>query len=238
MSGVSPDRVFVVLAGSEPVARSIAREIPPDAYVVAADSGLHVAGSLELLVDHLVGDLDSADPALVDAAIAGGTTVERHPADKDATDLELAIDAARARGARRIMVVDGGGDRFDHLLGNLALLGSPRLAGVRIEAFVGTARVVVARGREAAVQVHGPPGSLVTLLAVGGAARGVATEGLRYPLHGEDLPAGSTRGVSNELIGDRASVVLDEGILLVVQPFALEPAVEAVPTADKRGGGR
>ena len=109
---------------------------------------------------------------LVDAAIASGTTVERHPAEKDATDLELAFDAARARGARRIVLVDGGGDRLDHLLGNIALLASPALAGVQVEAYAGTARLAVARGGERPVAISGLPGSLVTLLAAGG--RGAA----------------------------------------------------------------
>ena len=67
-----------------------------------------------------------------------GTTVDRHPAEKDATDLELAFDAAIARGARRVVLVDGGGDRLDHLLGNLLLLASPAFAGVEVEAFCGT----------------------------------------------------------------------------------------------------
>src|SRR6478752_4504313 len=128
----------IVFAGSRPVAPEIRGWLPPGADVIAADSGLGVATALGLHVDHLVGDLDSADAAAVSAAEAAGTTVDRHPAEKDATDLELALDAAIARGAHRIVVVDGGGDRLDHLLGNLLLLASDAFAGVQIEAFSGT----------------------------------------------------------------------------------------------------
>ena len=209
----------IVFAGSTPVPPALRDRLPEGAGVIAADSGLHVADALGLHVDLLVGDLDSADASRVDAAAASGTTIERHPAEKDATDLELAFDAARARGASRIVVVDGGGDRLDHLLGNLALLASPALAGVQVEAYAGTARLAVARGGEPAVEIHGPPGSLVTLLAAGGPARGIITEGLRYPLHCEELAPGTSRGVSNELVGGSAAVGLESGILLVVQPF-------------------
>jgi thiamine pyrophosphokinase len=219
VSGDESKAVAVVFAGSVPVPSQLCRRLPARAVVIAADSGLRVADALGLPVDLLVGDLDSADPALVEAAIASGTIVERHPAEKDATDLELAFDAALARGARRIVLVDGGGDRLDHLLGNLALLGSVALAGVQVEAYVGTARLAVARGGESPVDVSGPPGSLVTLLAVGGSARGIVTEGLRYPLRGEDLEPGTTRGVSNELTGNVGAVRLEGGTLLVVQPF-------------------
>jgi thiamine pyrophosphokinase len=46
----------------------------------------------------------------------------------------------------------------------------------------------------------------------------VRTRDLLYPLVDEDLPVGSTRGVSNELVAARAAVSLREGVLLVVQP--------------------
>jgi thiamine pyrophosphokinase len=213
------DSVVIVFAGSDPVPAALLARLPAPAIVIAADSGLGVAEALAVHVDVLVGDLDSADPKLVDAAVAAGTIVERHPAEKDATDLELAFDAALTRGARRITLVDGGGDRLDHLLGNVQLMASSALAGVELEAYVGTARVTVARGGDPPLDIVGPPGALVTLLAMGGPARGIVTDGLRYPLRGETLEPGTTRGVSNELVGGRAAVGLETGTLLVVQPF-------------------
>ncbi len=59
-------------------------------------------------------------------------------------------------------------------------------------------------------------GSLVTLLPVGGPARGIVTEGLQYPLRDETLTPGTTRGVSNVLATNEASVVLADGTLLVI----------------------
>jgi thiamine pyrophosphokinase len=211
--------VAIVFAGSVPVAAALRERLPAAAGVIAADSGLHVADALGVHVDLLVGDLDSAQSSLVDAASSRGMMVERHPAEKDATDLELAFDAALTRGARRIVLVDGGGDRLDHLLGNIALLASPALAGVQIEAYAGTARLAVARGGEGPVPISGVPGSLVTLLATGEVARGIVTEGLRYPLRCEELTPGTTRGVSNELVDRSGSVELQTGTLVVVQPF-------------------
>jgi len=227
MNGIAPVPVAVVFAGSRPVAPALFDRLPADADIVAADSGLGVATALGLHVHHLVGDLDSADPSAVRAAVASGTTVDRHPAEKDATDLELAFDAAIARGAGRITLVDGGGDRLDHLLGNLLLLASPALAGIQTEAFCGTARISVARGGDPPLAIEGTPGSFVTLLPVGGAARGIVTDGLRYPLDGEELAPGTTRGVSNELVTGWASVWLSSGTLLVVQPFAAAASVGA-----------
>ena len=211
-------RFAIVLAGGDPVGSHLRAKLPAGAYVVAADSGVHLAPGLDVHVDCVVGDMDSADPAAVDDAEQRGATIERHPAEKDATDLELALLAAHRHGVDHIVIVGGAGGRLDHFLANVALVASPRFADVRVEAWFGDAWVSVVRGGDAAIDIDGAPGELLTLLPVGGDARGITTKGLEYPLHREDLPLGTTRGVSNVVADRPASVVLDEGTLLVVQP--------------------
>lgn len=205
----------VVFAGGDPVPTRWAAHLPAGALVIAADSGLRNAAAFGRPPDLVVGDLDSADPADVEDAVASGAEVERHPEAKDRTDLELALLVALDRGARHAIVVGGGGGRVDHFLAGGLLLASPDLAGLEIEAFVGDARLAVVRTHRG---FAGEPGSLLSLLAVGGPARGVRTRGLRFPLHGETLAPGSTRGVSNEMEDHRAEVSLDAGVILAVQP--------------------
>jgi thiamine pyrophosphokinase len=205
----------VVFAGGCPPAPGALADIAAGTILIAADSGLGHARAAGLVVDVVVGDLDSVDPADLDAAIADGSTVERHPADKDATDLELALHAARARGARRVVVVGAGGGRLDHFLANALLLASPDFADLEIEARIGDATATVVRD---SVEIDGRPGDLVTLLPLGGAARGIRTEGLRWALLDEDLNPGSSRGVSNELADPTARITLTDGVLLVVRP--------------------
>jgi thiamine pyrophosphokinase len=208
--------VALVFAGGDPVDGDVAARLPQSGVtVVAADSGVEHALAIGRGVDLVIGDFDSADPAAVDTAVAGGAEVRRYPSDKDQSDLELALHAARAGGARRVIVVGGYGGRLDHSLANALLLASPSFADLDIEALVGDARITVIH-REA--RLTGAPGELCSLLAVGGTARGVRTRGLRYPLEGEDLLPGSTRGVSNEFSEPVATVSLDHGALLAVQP--------------------
>jgi thiamine pyrophosphokinase len=185
------------------------------ATVIAADSGLEPALALGLEVAAVVGDMDSVDPGVLAAATEAGIPIERHPEAKDATDLALALDAAVARHPQRIVVVTGAGDRLDHTLSLAQLLTSPRTAGVEVEAWVGNAHLSVVRD---ATVLRGAPGDLVSLVPLNGPAFGIVTDGLLYPLHDEDLPAGSTRGVSNELAAPEASVRLRSGVLLAVQP--------------------
>ncbi len=221
----------VVFAGGDEPAPGALDDIPAGSVLVAADSGLRHAHACGFVVDVVVGDLDSVDAADLDAAIAAGSVVERHPLDKDATDLELALATARARGAQRVVVVGAGGGRLDHFLANMLLLASPEFADLEIEARIGAAIAAVVRD---AIEIAGRPGDLVTLLPLGGPALGIRTSGLQWPLVGEDLLSGSSRGVSNELAAPRARVSVDSGVLLVVRPGPVlrrDPPVPTVPTA-------
>jgi thiamine pyrophosphokinase len=211
-------REVVVLTGGDPVRGELAPLLPAGATVVAADSGLAAARTLGLDVDLVVGDMDSVDPDLLAAAEAAGTRIERHPAAKDATDLAIAMDAASGLGADRLTVVGGHGGRLDHLLAGALLLASDAYRHLEVVALMGPATVTVVRGT---AELSGTPGELVSLLAVHGPARQVTTDGLLYPLTGEDLAPGSTRGVSNELARPTATIRLHAGVLLAVQPGEL-----------------
>ena len=199
--------------------RAALPSLDEDAIVIAADAGVHEAERLDLHVDVLVGDLDSADAAAVARVEAAGGRVDRHPADKDASDLELALVAAAVADARQVLVLGGDGGRLDHLLGNAFLLASTRFADLRIDAVLGAASIHVVRDERT---MEGTPGELVSLFAAGGLARGVSTDGLRWRLDADTLAPGSTRGLSNEFVGAIASVRVGDGVVLVVRPGAEE----------------
>jgi thiamine pyrophosphokinase len=214
--GVS-NEIVVVIAGGEAPRPEAVLAVPLGATVVAADRGLDHALALGLEVALAVGDFDSASPEAVAAAEAAGTRIVRHPVDKDATDLELALDAALALRPARIVVLADDGGRLDHLLATLLLLGAPRYDAVQIDAYVGAAQVHVIRDERA---FEGEPGELVSLLALHGPAEGIRTEGFAYTLAGETLEPGSSRGVSNVFAAHTARVTLGRGLLIAVRPGA------------------
>ncbi len=207
--------VVVVVAGGAPSPEPPAGFVPDGAPAVAADSGLYLAERLGLAVAVAVGDFDSVDAETLERFAASGTEIDRHHPAKDRTDLELALDRARALRARRVVVLAGGGGRLDHLIGNALLLGSPRYAGMTIDACFGPARLHVVRDH---VELLGEVGEIVTLLALHGPVDHITTEGLLYPLKGESLQPGSTRGLSNELVSPPARVQVGEGTLLALLP--------------------
>jgi thiamine pyrophosphokinase len=216
-------RDAIVVSGAAKAATlARARQHHPAAMLVAADGGLAAAIAIGAYVDVVVGDFDSADAAQVAAARARGAAIESYPTAKAATDLDLAVHTAIARGATRLIVVDSRAGRLDHFLGATSLLASPTLAAVDVRAYVDEALVLVVRGGAAECMLGVPVGATLTLLPVGGAAVGITTKGLQYPLTDETLEVGTTRGVSNVVEQTDASVALREGTLLVIVPDALD----------------
>ena len=183
--------------------------------VIAADGGAARLAGTGRRPDLVVGDLDSLAPEVRRQLESHGVAFEIHPSEKAETDAELALRAAVTRGADEITVVGAfGGDRLDHVAGNLMLLAHEDFAAIDVAIMTERATVRALRG-PGILELTGGAGDWVTLVPLSEIARAVTTDGLRYPLHREDLVRGSTRGVSNELTGRHASVEMAVGLLLV-----------------------
>jgi len=203
------ERTIIILSGGGPGPSP--GGLPEAEVVIAADSGLALAEPLGLVVDLVIGDLDSVLPAHLDAARKAGAAIESHPADKDATDLDLAMTAAIERGAKRIIVVGGGDGRLDHLLGVATLLASDRWTAVNVEWH--TLATVVYPTRHS-VEIGTAAGDLVSLVPFGGDAE-VTLTGTRWDLEAEKLSFGSTRGISNEAATGLVHLQVRSGVVLL-----------------------
>jgi len=204
-----------VLLGGEAVAQAH----PPlgAARIIAADAGLDLAERLGVTPHLVVGDMDSVTPGALERARAAGVEIVTRPTDKDETDLELALAEAwsglRGRSGASVVVLGGAGGRLDHLAANLAVLTGPRWRHVQITAWMGTSRVDVVHTSRT---LRGVAGMEVSILAWHGAAEGVTTTGLRWPLHRATLEPGSALGTSNRFTGDTATVSLVRGTVSVI----------------------
>ena len=209
-------RTVLVASGQADVAD--ARWLDGADQVVAVDGGTAWLASVGRRPDRVIGDLDSADPALIAALEAEGVPIERHAAAKDASDTELALASALAAGADEVVILGAlAGPRLDHQLANLMLLADPALSRAREVRIVHGGTLVRAVHGPGSVAIELESGGLVTLLPVGGDAEGVGTTGLRYPLAGETLAFGRSRGLSNVVDEGPASVSLERGTLLVIE---------------------
>ena len=171
--------------------------------VVAVDSGshrLHAAGSAP---DVVGGDLDSSDPGIVSALHEAGLRFEQFPAEKDETDLLLALEWVRSEGDDELDVVGVLGGRVDHELAALGDLArnADLHPTVREERF--DVAILSEGARDHVVLTEGGDFSVVALPD----AAVVSIEGCRYPVERFVLPPLSGQGVSNSVLGDREGTI-------------------------------
>jgi thiamine pyrophosphokinase len=216
----APVRVLVVADGD--VDASLLAELvaaPDRPLVVAADGGAAHVLAADLVPDVVVGDFDSladTDRARLESL---GVDLRVAAADKDESDMELCLLTALELGAERVTVVGAlGVVRPEHSVANLLLLADPRLDEIEV--------VIAGRGSRITrigtvdgpgqALIEGEPGDFVSLFPLESAVEGVTTTGLRFGLVHETLPLGPARGLSNELIAERARVETRRGRLLVI----------------------
>ncbi len=163
----------------------------------------------------VIGDLDSL-PAADEAVLrARGCRFLTAPVRKDETDLELALDYAVQAAVGEIIILGAWGGRVDMSLANVLLLTRPDLTGVPVRLVEGLQTICLVQPGQP-VCIEGQPGDLLSLIPVGGDATDVSVGDVEWPLHGDRLPLGIARGVSNVLTGSSARVAVGGGRLLVV----------------------
>jgi len=205
---------YVIFAnGVLPMGEAAKDLIGPEDVVVAADGGAHHCQALGIVPQVVVGDFDSLAEDDLAALEADGAQLIHHPPRKDQTDLELALLYAVQQGADEALVLGGLGARWDQTLANLLLAAHRELRGLKLVFVHGGQRLCPIHGEG---MIEGQAGDTVSLIPIGGDAEGVSTQGLEYPLEDETLHLGSSRGVSNVLLGERAEVRVKKGLLLCV----------------------
>jgi len=211
-------RAIILAGGDQPDPRALSVAWPGwerADLVIGADGGARAAAPLGLPLHLIIGDFDTLTAREVEEFAARGVRVERLPHEKEATDTELALLAALDAGATEVVILGAlgsSGGRSDHALGTISLLAHPRARGVKLSLLDPTSRIqlLVAPVRRA---ITSRPGAIVSLVPWGADAR-VTTEGLRWSLRNERLISGSTRGLSNESLGEGA-IEVHEGALLL-----------------------
>ncbi|MCB9129007.1 MAG: thiamine diphosphokinase [Ardenticatenales bacterium] len=195
------------------IARALLR---PTDLIVAANGGSRHCHRFGIVPTLLVGDADSLPRDVKAWLVANEVPQRRFDADKEATDLELAVDAAQEMGVGELLLLGLAGGRVDHMLANFALLAQAPQRNLAMTAVVGRQRIIPIWTSQ---RVVGRVGDTLSLIPWGSDIQGVHTKGLRWNLRGESLFFAGSRGVSNRLTEESAEISLKSGLLLVIHEF-------------------
>ena len=177
-------------------------------YIIAADAGYVELVSRGIAPDLLIGDFDSL------GNIPEHPNIIRSPAEKDDTDMMLAVKQGMALGFRTFIINGGLGGRLDHTLANTQLLAYIAKSGAR-GILLGRDMCATAITNGAA-RFKSRASGLISVFSAGGTAEGVTLSGLKYMLDKATLTCDYPIGVSNEFIGKPATIAVDAGTLIIM----------------------
>jgi len=209
-------KTVLIVASGTPPADARLRELAARAgYVIAADGGGASLTRAGVTPDLVIGDLDSLPPPERDRLEALRVEIHAHPNDKDATDLELAVDRALAMRPNRVWITGVlGGPRTDHAVAAVLLLEKLLIEGVPA-AILGDVERLELIDRHFGLS-DAAVGDTVSLLPISEEVTGIHTSGLRYRLANGRLRRAGSRGISNVVDALPVRVDIATGRLLVV----------------------
>ncbi len=178
--------------------------------IIAADAGYHHLTELGLSPDILIGDFDTI------GEIPNLGNIKRFPAEKDYTDTELAIIEGIQKGYKNFIICGAlGGKRLEHTVANLTLASSYAQKGFAITLTDG--EYYVKAIHNSTLEFNPNEKGFISVFTLSGKADGVNIKGLKYNLSDAVLDSHSpTLGVSNEFIGEKSSISVTDGTLIII----------------------
>lgn len=180
-------------------------------FVIAVDAGFAHLEAIGVAPDMAVGDFDSL------GYVPKARRASRHPVKKDKSDMELAMEKAVAWDHDELVIYGALGARLDHTLANLQLFARFSERDVYVTAIGDTYAVRLLTGPDV-FELPVTQGT-VSVFSANDTARGVIERGMAYSLDDEPLSNRTSRGLSNELTGEEATVAVEQGTLYVFYPL-------------------
>jgi thiamine pyrophosphokinase len=218
------DKAIIILNGVTKLLPNIASFVDQQDKIFCVDGGTNYAHQLGLLPDFIIGDLDSIDSMVLQYYESMGVNIKKYPRDKEASDLELAIQEALTHEPSELWCFCAWGGRPDHALTNINVFGHYAAKGVKISIFDNSwlAQYVT---KDCPARFSGQIQDTLSLIPLTSTVTGAELTGTRWPLHNATLEWGKSLTLSNEFAQSDVTIAVSEGLLIAfhVKEDAREP---------------
>lgn len=204
----------VIVSGGEPPRKiDLVTHTKDAALVIAVDGAADLFDRWGLTPHCIVGDMDTADSNSVSRLKDLGAAVFKLPKEKNETDTQAAFEYALNAGADDIVMLGATGRRFDHAMGNVAMLVRAARVGAACRIIDDVNEMWAATGEH---DIIGRIGQTVSILPLTGDLTVTATN-LLYPLENLKLGVDASRGISNVFVKSPAHLCISGGYALIVK---------------------
>ncbi|GAA0460904.1 thiamine diphosphokinase [Alkalibacillus silvisoli] len=183
---------------------------------VGVDFGAYILSQILGNFDLAVGDFDSVDNKEFKMIESKASQIEKHPTDKDDTDLELAIQMAIELNPDQVYIFGATGGRKDHEWINIMLLKKFNESG--IEAWICNNQNEITLKKPGHYQLKRDDRfQYVSFLPISESVHNLSLKGFLYELDDTTVMSGSSLTVSNQWNEKIGTYLFTEGILIVVK---------------------
>ncbi|NEZ46017.1 thiamine diphosphokinase [Clostridium niameyense] len=206
-------KIVVIGGGDEPSESILKEEIKNSKYIVCADSGANCLYKYHIIPDYIMGDFDSIDKSVLNYFKNKNVIVENFPKDKDFTDGCLAVKKAIELKATEVVLLGCTGNRIDHVLGNLGLLGICLENNIRAYMRDNNNKIMLTNK---SLILKSNSNKYFSLQAYGEVVKGVTLTNAKFPLKDYNLKMGDTLTTSNEFTKEDLHIDFKSGILMII----------------------
>lgn len=183
-----------------------------DDLVIAADGGYDHLISMGLRADIALGDFDS----VTSYEIWEDNICEKftYPPEKDDTDMMLAIKLGLSKGYKNFAIYGGLGGRLDHTLANIQALSF--IASQGAQAVLYHEHYALTAIKDSSFTIPKDTSGYISIFSLSDKSENVTIKGLKYQVEGTTLTNNFPLGVSNEAIGKKGIISVENGTLLIL----------------------
>lgn len=215
------DKKCIIIGAGDLTMGEIALE--EEDLCIAVDGGLSYCPVLNIEPDVIIGDFDSVSEQEKEAIEELKEQIPHRiiqlPQEKDDTDMLAALKYGLERGYTDFRIYAGTGGRFDHTLANIQCLLYLKNHGANGYLIDGTGMILVLQNES--VGFRKELEGYLSLFAMGKEAKGVTIQGMKYPLKRHTLTNDFPVGISNEFIGEAATISVEDGELVCMISYVV-----------------
>lgn len=183
--------------------------------IIVADKGLEILNKLNLIPNYIIGDFDSVDKDVLNKYTKNGIEMIKLNPEKDYTDTHMALKLAIKLKSNKIYILGALGKRMDHAIANIHILKEALDNNIQCKIIDENNEIeLITEG----INVLGNSKyKYISLIPLTTNVTGITLEGFKYSLDNATLEIGHSIGVSNEMVSDKAKVIIKTGILIMIK---------------------
>jgi len=204
----------IILANGKPPSKNVITYFQKNGFetLICADGGANSALKFGLIPDFIIGDLDSADKAVLNK-FKKKSTIINYKRQND-TDVEKCLKFALKNKFKEALLVGITGNRLDHTFCNLGIV-FKFFHQINISLVAENSYLKPYTGKQ---ELKTFKGETISLYGFGRKTK-ITSQGLKYPLNNISLPFGERESTSNIATSDSVKLTIFNGVIFVIRDF-------------------